>query len=105
MGGSSLRLSGLLSGLSKLLKQLLNWGLLGSGLLQLLLRILLTASSFSTAVLSAATPVTSFSALLLLLLLLEIRRLVTGWLDRAKLVSLLLAFVSSFPSVILPSLP
>jgi hypothetical protein len=102
--GSSLRLSRLLSGLGKLLKQLLNRCLLSGGLLQLLLRIL-SASSFSSAVLSAATPVTSFSALLLLLLLLEIRRLVTGWLYRAKLMSLLLVFTSPLSSMILPSLP
>jgi hypothetical protein len=92
-------LSGLLSGLRKLLKQLLNRGLLCGSLLQLLLCIL-PASSLSSAVFTAATLVTSFSALLL-----EIWRLVTSWFDCAKLVGLLLAFVSPLSSVIFPSLP
>jgi hypothetical protein len=101
MGRSRLGLSGLLSGLSKLLKQLLDWGLLCGSLLQLLLRILLTASSLSSATFSSAASVLpSFSALLL-----EVGRLIAWWFDRAKLMGLLLAFVSPLSSVILPSFP
>jgi hypothetical protein len=92
-------LSGLLSCLSKLLKQPLDRGLLDSVLLQLLLRVLLSTTSLSSATFSLATSVlTSFSALLL-----EIGRLVAGRFNHAKLICLLLVFTAPFSSMSFPS--
>jgi hypothetical protein len=79
--------------------------LLDIGLLQLLLRVLPASSLSSATFSSAASVLASLSALLLLLLLLEIGRLVTCRFDRAKLVGLLLAFISPLSSMILPGFP
>jgi hypothetical protein len=86
-----------------LLEKYLDGSLLNRVLLQLLLHILLTSSSLSSAAFSLATVLVPISVLLLLLLL-EVGGLVSSLFNRAKLVSLLLvSFSVSFVSTGLPS--